>query len=172
MALTGPYYWDGTHFPMQSGKPVLISQSDFEDCCCAAVPCTDCLGGSQDDIVVSNTSGCIVACRADGTYTYSTIYTYFPVGDCLLGDCRWVWALGPPGDNAWRLLISYTTASNTWTAQLRKGRNACYESTAYFESNDVSGLLCNKATGKLEGTFSLPGISTCTGCTANLSIST
>lgn len=28
------YYWNGSNFPSQSGLPVLISQVEFEACCC------------------------------------------------------------------------------------------------------------------------------------------
>jgi len=38
MPVTGPIYWNktGVKFPVQSGKPVAITQADFEECCC---PC-------------------------------------------------------------------------------------------------------------------------------------
>jgi hypothetical protein len=32
--ITGPLYWNGNKFPSQDGKPVVIHESDFQDCCC------------------------------------------------------------------------------------------------------------------------------------------
>jgi len=39
--MVGPYYKTADKFVSQGGAPVLISQADFEACCCAAV-CTAC----------------------------------------------------------------------------------------------------------------------------------
>jgi hypothetical protein len=40
--MVAPYYWNKTDgwFPIQTGKPVLITQDEFEECCCGlCVPC-------------------------------------------------------------------------------------------------------------------------------------
>ncbi len=49
----GPFYWNKTagKFPMQDGKPVLITQEEFEECCCVACFCDeDLLDGYGDPV--------------------------------------------------------------------------------------------------------------------------
>lgn len=47
----GPYYFNGSTFPTQAGKPVAITESEFLDCCgcaidlIAAYPCLDAPSG-------------------------------------------------------------------------------------------------------------------------------
>lgn len=139
-----------------------------DDCCCDD-PCSDCEGYSQDDLVISGTTPeCDTACQADGTLSHVSSLLY---EDCFsAGDCRWVWEEAPSGGRWW-LTIRYSSSTGKWGAQLRYGQSACHESTAMFESTDVSGISCNPTTHKLEGSFTIPGLYwRCLGCTASVSL--
>jgi len=79
-----PSYWDGEFFPFQDGQPVLISQQDFEDCCCDG--CLSCgEGHTQPSVVITTTAGS-GDCAVDGTIPFEEFTDLAPEA-----ICRWDW---------------------------------------------------------------------------------
>lgn len=165
MALTGPYYWNGTNLPMQSGNPVLISQSDFEDCCCC--PCDNCTG-TQDALTASFAGTCTNPCSLNGAGSYPYIsFTPSPV-------CKWKWTKTGGTLFEWTGELTYTPATGVWSATGLGWNPGEAGSRCEYANNNVTGVSCNKTTGKLEGSFSMPGIdngyNNCTDCTMNIAL--
>jgi len=74
MALTGPYYWNGTTAPTQGGAPVLITLAEFLDCCCGGIEYSE--------------TDCEDACDAGKTPLHFTV-TFSDMQACAGGgDCR------------------------------------------------------------------------------------
>ena len=146
MAITGPIYWNGTTFPSQSGDPVAITQTEFEDCCCEEDPCTDC-AGEQPDATVTLDVDCPGACEAAGVYTWTFYRSYGAE------DCYWEWEKG-----GWTLQVSNT--SGTWGAFI--------QGPSSFFSTLFSPLPC--VSGALTATRSVPGSGSddCGDCTATI----
>ncbi len=176
MVLPPPIYLPGGKglINPSSGKFV----KDADDCCCGE-PCTDC-AGSQPNAVVSISGSCHAQCWGmEGIYTFST-YTVVPTG------CRWYWTLGTP-PNVPYLDIWYCQVAEAWCADLRlnwssriafggtTSADCPCDTTGAFEPLEVLGISCNKSTGHLTGTFSLPGRdigspSDCSDCTAIITL--
>lgn len=140
------------------------TQQEFEDCCCGepSVPCTDCFVVNQDSVTVTtNCGGCDFPCEtADGVYTYTT----------KGGICWWRWT-GPSNyygeyEYFWDFLVTFTPGTGLWAAQLElAGGPGMPVLTKYYSAN-VSGLSCNKTTGKLEGTIVIPGLNEDADCSS------
>ena len=105
MAITGPIYWNGTTFPSQSGDPVAITQTEFEDCCCG--PC-DCPG----EFAITVTSNC-----GSGDCYVGTGWE-FDVFSEDTAACVWR-AVDTTGDSVARSLnIFYYKGTDEWIVSL------------------------------------------------------
>ena len=108
MAITGPIYWNGTTFPSQSGDPVAITQTEFEDCCCEeGDPCTDC-SGVQPSATVSFGSCTPSPTAPSGAYAFLSFSTLGP------SACQWIWV----ADSIYSIYVTYNTTQARYTIKL------------------------------------------------------
>ncbi|MCK4625019.1 MAG: hypothetical protein KAV00_06900 [Phycisphaerae bacterium] len=144
----------GDTYLIDSGGETLLhtdgATATHEDCCCS--PCVQC-DGLQNDSAVITTDAPAGYCHIDGTYIYSVVG----------GSCPYYW-----GDvNYYALLhVNYDAGADKWSGTFYSR----YALVIQYQSSDVSGISCNSVTGKLEGTFTLPGVGACAGYTATVTL--
>ncbi len=93
MPLTGPFYWNKTAgtFPMQNGQPVLITQEEFEACCCAVCKCVEeCIEGFGFEIqgAADVPEDSISTCQDDLEFVYYTATLWYTNYE---EDNEWEW---------------------------------------------------------------------------------
>ena len=147
---------------LQNGKPVVLSQEDFEDCCCdSAAPCTDC-NGAQPDAVVTVTGTCTDQTDCDdraATYDWEGFDPGFPSGVA----CFWEWRHPDWAVDAGELWVMYTVATGAWHIWIGLNGNVL------FEDADASGITC--VGGELQASaIAVPGVNGCTDCTAHVTL--
>ena len=166
------FYWNKTagKFPGHGGKPVLITQQEFEDCCCGSdEPCVDCGETPSGDAIVTVTGDCNdpTGQCAGAAQTYSP-YTFV--------ECQWCWCTDI-GEDEWchgyQLCLIYNPITGRWDGYIGDFTEEVHP--VLFTKTAITGIVCNPATHQLEGSFDLDGVdhasgSECTGCTAHVTL--
>lgn len=151
-------------------------------CCCKELlPCTDCAGNQPDAMVtIAGTCGDAECEAAAGTYKMTgDSPCWFSDGGLL---CGWNWC--KDGDEwDWQMGVVYEKASKQWCAVMigTDTRNYGYRTPLtctipFYMATRVTGeVTCDKASGKLVGTFELvgdehPEHDDCAGCTATITL--
>ena len=162
---------EGFRLHPDSGK-FLVTNNGFavhEDCCCGA-PCTDCASATPSAVVtISGSCSGQESCESlAGLYPFSTFYSEA----CGSEDfCRWDIRKNPPFHPTMALVKE------------RNGDFYCYLYAIWsyggpdLQCPPTSGLVWGRITGiscqggELSGSFDLPGLGDCAGCTAHITIS-
>lgn len=154
-------YYKSNNLPVYSkatNNPQYAEPDDC-DCCGAGAPCTDC-AGAQDPVASIATTG-VGFCDGDFVgLPWDTFIDNSPDID----HCQWFWT--KTGDTVPQLVITFNKVTKIYSG--------FYQATSFgsYAKTPIT-VTCNKATGKLTGTFQLNGvvdIIDCTGETADVTL--
>ena len=129
------------------------------DCCCVPCfrTCTDWHDKPQPDAIVSVSGECSATCP-DAAGTYSDAYHY--------SLCGVVW--NPSSEM--RLTVFYEEDPNRWLVYIY---DSSYGVNIFEGYLPCSAITCDPETGRLNGTFDIPGVNylfDCSGCTATITL--
>ena len=150
MAITGPIYWNGTTFPSQSGDPVAITQTEFEDCCCdPPYDCTTEACYPVSNAIISGGANCTGDCDISELPAGG-------LGGFSSSTCEWVWS----GQNAsftreYVLKINAFGSPLQWFASFK-----IYDTDGFAQLCQWSGSIdpCTCVDGDLTGSGTLTNV--------------
>jgi hypothetical protein len=178
----GPYYFNATanKFPMQSGTPVLITQAEFETCCCCddCTPCQDCTydtTGPAATVTISGCEGCILNEDTDGVFTMRAKCKHYDDAGNGCPGYLWEWERWLDEGHTVRvyLTIVYFCSSGHWTALIWNPDTS--EPLFGCENGDIRTVIDDDVEcvdGVLTGAFTLEGCpdTDCEGCTVSVTL--